>query len=318
MASFIVMSGEAPRLSSTNRKPCSPAAIQSSNVPKSMTTLSQPRRWYALYLIFVGTVITYFAFHHLRNLSPFCIGDYLINYTAGFVRRGLPGEVIFLSARLLHLGVSSLPLLAFFMQVIIFTSLLCFLFVLTRGVRFTYALAALLLSPATLAFGLLNPSEGMRKEILLYAVLAGFCLPAVARLRSWQTVLLLTVAAPVLILSHELATTCMPYLFLVAALQLGGPARSWKLLLLPAAATLAAVIAVVLHPGNLAIAQGVCSSIGHTLHPFDSGDPGVCSGAIVWLTLTPAQARGNTLAMIGSFHYYRAYGSFWSPPSLLL
>ena len=51
------------------------------------------------FLLFFFTFLSTFSliklFDNLKNLDAWEYGEWLINYQAGFVRRGLPGEIIY-------------------------------------------------------------------------------------------------------------------------------------------------------------------------------------------------------------------------------
>jgi hypothetical protein len=263
-----------------------------------------PRRLLFLYLTFLGAISVYYAFHHMRMRDPYAMADYLINYTGGFVRRGLLGEILRLLSLATHINALWF---AFLVQAAAFVFFLAVVYRLTLPLRWTYSLAALVFCPATCAFMALNPAESMRKEILLYAVLALVCLPFFARLRDTSIVLLLFILAPFLVLSHDSLVLYMPYLFAAVALQAGSLTRACKLVALPALATLIAAIAVATHPGTQATAAAVCSSLGATLQPFGSPNINLCSGSVVWLQISFTQAHDFTLSFIKNLHYFRVY-----------
>jgi hypothetical protein len=260
------------------------------------------RRWFALYLLFVGAVP---AAHNLRNRrDPWSIGEWLINYSGGFVRRGLPGEM-FLG--LMRLTGSTSYLWVCALQILVYCVFLVAVYRLAVGLRWSYALTALLLSPATTGFMILNFDQSMRKEILLFAGLAVVCLPWFSRLADWQAIAWLSVAAPAVVLSHESAVLYMPYLFAAVALQRGGLRQAVRLLALPALAAGAAAIEVAWHPGHLATAQSICASLGATLEPFGSASKNICSGSISWLQMSFSSAHAYTMQWVHDNGYFRLY-----------
>jgi hypothetical protein len=103
------------------------------------------------------------------------MGDWLINYSAGFVRRGLIGAVALLIARWTHL---SSILLIFVLQVASFLLFIACAYRLTRNLHWDFALSTLLLSPAAFSFMLINHSTDFRKEVLLFGVLALLSIPS--------------------------------------------------------------------------------------------------------------------------------------------
>ena len=51
------------------------------------------------YLLFIGLVTLAFGMLNVRIHSEFAMGDWLINYSGGFVRRGLFGQLLIPSRR---------------------------------------------------------------------------------------------------------------------------------------------------------------------------------------------------------------------------
>jgi hypothetical protein len=165
-------------------------------------------------------------------------------------------------------------------------------------------MAAILLSPATIAFTVQDSYAGLRKEILLFAGLAwAVRVIAEGRWRDWQMSLMLTVLAVVLVLSHEALVVGTPYLFAALLIQTADLKRTLKICLVPAICGGAALVAVALHTGNNAQALAICSAVGGTLPPYGGdapavGSPGICSGSIWWLGLSGAEARAIFVPVI--------------------
>ncbi len=260
------------------------------------------------YIAAVALVTIAFALLNARVAHPWIIGEWLINYSGGFVRRGLLGQALLL----VH-GATRLPLvgLAGSLQVLLYAAFYASLLPLLRGVRWSLPLLALLLSPATLAFTVLDPPTSVRKEVLLLLSIS-FCLHAVLsrRARPWQVALAMSIVAPLLIFTHEALLVFLPYLLLPLLVSASRRREVIGLTMLPVALTALALAAVVTHPGGPSAAQAVCASVGGHL-PGAPTD--VCHGAIAYLALTPAQARAETLRAIDFYHY----GSRYPLPMLL-
>src|ERR1044071_187212 len=138
--------------------------------------------------------------------SAWITGDWLINYSDGFVRRGVIGEI----CRRLYLLASIDPVTAVIAVKALCYALLCaaLLIVVIRRTIGAIELA-LFISPAALPFEIYDPLGSGRKEIVLLAVFAIYVLadllaPASEgqfweRWRFW----FLLVALPILTLVHE-------------------------------------------------------------------------------------------------------------------
>jgi hypothetical protein len=263
------------------------------------------RRWFGLYLLFVATVSTVYGFLNARRGSGWAIGEWLTNYSGGFIRRGLVGEVVLL------LGQASGVKLAWIVlaiQVVVYGIFLWCVYRLTEALSWGWMVAALLLSPATLGFIVLDPPNGFKKEILLFAALAALiCMLLYARLRDWQVAAMLSTFGVVLVLSHEPLVFYLPYFFAALALQTGSVRRAMRLAVWPAILCGIAAFEVMLHPGNRVMAEKICSSVGGTLGTFGVFDDSVCGGAIVWLQATLAQAHMNVMAAARVYHSFSLY-----------
>ena len=254
------------------------------------------------YLVSIAVMTITFALLNARAAHPWIIGEWLINYNGGFIRRGLLGQALLLAHRASNL---SLVGLAGALQVLLYAAFYASLPPLLRGVRWSLPLLALLLSPATLAFTVLDPPTSVRKEVLLFLSLSLLCRAALfRRTRPWQLALALSVVTPLLILTHEALAAFVPYLFLPLLLSASRRREGLRWATLPATLAILALGAAVTHPGSSTEAQSVCDSVGGHLH----GPPGgLCHGAIAYLALTPSEAHAETLRAIRFYHYASRY-----------
>lgn len=253
------------------------------------------RRWlFGLYLTFVGVYSIWIGAFMAREIDSWIIADWLINYSGGFVRRGFTGAVVMLLHR-----ATGFPLqwIVFAMEASVFVVFLASVYQLTRGIRWSYLMMAVLVSPATLAFTVLGGHEaGLRKEVLLFAALAiTICVLVWGRWKDWQVSALLSIFLVVLALSHEGLLVAVPYFFAAVAIQTKSLRRAVGICAVPFVLCGIACAAVILHHGDRATAETICSSVGGTLgtararafHPLG----GLCGGAIYWLQLDLAQGR---------------------------
>lgn len=266
----------------------------------SVTTL---RRLFWLYLVAVGLITVVYGYHNAKAANDWAIGEWLINYSGGFVRRGLTGELILIASRVIH---ASPVFVALALQLLVFAILFVNIGRLTRDVRWSFPLAAILLSPATLAFHVLDPPAGFRKEILLFAALSILvcALRSPHRPNAIALSLLLLVLTQICVLSHEPLVLYLPYFF--GALLMAEPnlRRALQISALPALLALLSVAVASRHPGSLETAQRICSSVGSNL---GGSNEGVCGGAILYLTRSLDYARQDTLDSIRIHHYFILY-----------
>jgi hypothetical protein len=269
------------------------------------------RRLFGVYLGFVAACSLWTGAGMARAMDSWIIGDWLINYSGGFVRRGLPGSL----AMLIHRA-SGIPVqwVIYAMEASLLLVFLVSVYRLTKGIRWSYWMIALLVSPATLAFTVLDPHDaGLRKELVLFAALGVTIWALVSeRWKDWQLSAALSVVLVGMLLSHEGLAVGIPYFFAAVAIQTMSLRRAVRICAIPFALSGIVCVAVITHHGNLATAQAICRSAGGTLgseapdlfHP--SG--GFCGGAISWFQLNAKQERELIAPLIKLFGLVKLYG----------
>lgn len=255
---------------------------------------SWKRGLFGVYLLFVGVWTLWTGAQMARERDPWIIGDWLINYSGGFVRRGLAGALVMLLHR-----ATGVPLewVVFAIEASVLVVFLAVVYRLTKGIRWSWLMAAVLLSPATLAFTVLAGHEaGLRKEILLFAALAIVVWVLMrGRWKDWQVSALLSIFLVGMALSHEALLVGAPYFLAAVAIQAGSLRRAAKICAVPLVLCVIACAAVITHHGDLATAEAICRSVGGTMGSSKPSafEPAVgeCGGSIAWLQLGAAQER---------------------------
>ncbi len=121
------------------------------------------RHWGGGYLVYLACLTLALAVYRALHPNGWTPGDWLINYTGGFVRRGLPGELILLFSRLVHIPP---VLVASVVPLVLYALLYASIWRLYRRSSGSFWTFAALVSPATLAFPILDPVGALRKELL--------------------------------------------------------------------------------------------------------------------------------------------------------
>jgi hypothetical protein len=263
------------------------------------TALLMRRKFIFVYFLYVA-LATFAAGllmeHQSRN---WIISDWLINYQAGFVRRGLPGEVLFRVGNLLHVAK---PHLVAATYLVLFAVFLTASYRLIRRSSLDYWVLALVLSPATYAMQILNAHAGFRKELLLLAAVAAY-LAWLPNLLARPALLIsaLSALSVVLILSHESLLFYLPYLFVIPLLE--GSWRTIRYLILPALFAVCTTFICSHHLGSQTIAEGICHSLGYQ---FRSGTTDICgSGAIPYLVRDRTFAHRENLDSMRDNNYWK-------------
>ena len=206
------------------------------------------------------------------------IGDWLINYQGGFIRRGLIGEIFLRVSQILKINIVLLVIVIQVFFYLIFLANACRLAVKST---FSPLNAALIFSPAFILFPVLDPQGGFRKEILLFALLATLCsyLATTEKKIAKGLPILIGLASAIIVLSHEILAVFLPYVlcaFIIYDKGLGVVSRKILLSLIPAIAI--AFLLVLFSQGNEQVVINICNSL-KTSAPADC----FRSGAIFWI-----------------------------------
>ena len=113
--------------------------------------------------------LLFYIVHYDSSLGKWIYGDWVINYSAGFVRRGLSGEIILFISTLFNLSPPTITSL-----IKIFFLFFSFIYFYKKTNNYTVFL--ILFSPILLGFYIFDPTATGRKEILLFGIYAIYLL----------------------------------------------------------------------------------------------------------------------------------------------
>ena len=114
-------------------------------------------------------VLLFYIMHYDNSLGGWIYGDWVINYSAGFVRRGLSGEIILFISSFFNL---SPPTITSFIKIFF----LFFSFIYFYKKTNNYTVLLILFSPILLGFYIFDPTATGRKEVLLFGTYAIYLL----------------------------------------------------------------------------------------------------------------------------------------------
>lgn len=181
--------------------------------------LRRPSTWGVIVLTASLVLLWTQYLAHLREgveeYAPFRVGDWLVSYTAGFVRRGLPGSLILTLTAWLDVPPQRIVL---WIQAGLYTVFSLLLLVLARNKRLNIWFLAFLLSPAGLLFPIYDSGVAGRKDLLFLVAFALYAwwMPRPGRLLSGVTAFALGAATT---LAHELFFFFTPYFFVMRLLH---------------------------------------------------------------------------------------------------
>lgn len=265
-------------------------------------SLSESASRYSLPLLMAALMIAavFYSIYDLCFEPAYPIADWLINYSQGFVRRGLIGEFILLAARSLHVPP---PWMVVVVQIAIYGLFLAGVYRLAVRLRRDVLWYAMMFSPAALAFMILAPMNTVRKETLAPAALTATIF--LVRRRVPAVVLSIAIAAmlAIMVLSHDSLFCCFPFLFAAVAVGSHSLRYAAKIIAAPFVLTAFLMNLVRTHPGDESVAMGVCRSVGGRWINADDYR-NLCAGAIRHLSWTISKTRQEEL---DNLHYWPLY-----------
>jgi hypothetical protein len=200
-------------------------------------------------------------------------GDWLINYSGGFIRRGGFGEIIrFINHETLIPAVS----LIFYFKCFCYFSILALTFYLCCKNKIGIIEIILLVSPWSFIFDLNYVNGSGRKEIILLLIFIIFILLYEVK-NSYKFKVLfsfLLLVFPLLVLLHEGLFFFLQFFPFYVGLRSDFDARLVRLFLIPYAAAFFCLLIAYVFIGDIVNSIAICSSLQLTLN--DS----LCAGAI--------------------------------------
>ncbi|MFT3857044.1 MAG: hypothetical protein QM742_05940 [Aquabacterium sp.] len=258
------------------------------------------QQWIHVAFAAIWILALVFVLRHVQSQSGKHLGDWLIDYRQGFVRRGLPGAVFTPLASAIGWPVWYLPVVLVMGLWAVFLVRLAQL-LSPREKPFWYLL--LLMSPAGVAFGVYLIGDVSRKELIHLALLAQFTWLLDRRQLSLAWCVVLAAFAAVAGLAHEITVFYAAY-FVVAAYWNGGgrPAlmAAWAICLACAAAVLCVLYLAVPLDGaaycrSLMLEQGASARL--------------CEGIVLWDVLTVSGSLAQTISVARDYGYPSLYAA---------
>ena len=174
---------------------------------KSPNNLSNYYLYYVLMLIFFGVFILHFK-HDVGNDSS--LSDWLINYSGGFVRRGLIGQIVIEFSNFFSFNLRDSILIFQLFSFIIYYSLV---FLFLRKMITNRLIVLTIFSPIFILYPIAEIEAFGRKEIIIFLLIILYFLSNITNLIT-QLIFKLIVF-PLSILIWEPVIIFYPYLFIV-------------------------------------------------------------------------------------------------------
>ena len=147
-----------------------------------------------------------------NNNAHYEVQDWLINYQAGFVRRGLSGEIFLFLSNLFNVEVK-LFYLIFVCAILIYFFYLIYNFI--KDVTFNLINTIIIFCPFSILYNLFDSKSTGRKEIIVIVFLL-FFINFIKKIKYKEnSIYLLIFSFPILMLMHESVLFYLPYFFSV-------------------------------------------------------------------------------------------------------
>ncbi|NYF90911.1 hypothetical protein RBB79_14930 [Tunturiibacter empetritectus] len=261
------------------------------------------RPWISLYVTVIATATALIGIKQMRERNIWSMGDWLVNYQGGFVRRGLPGEAAFRLGQLMHVSPDVFVLI---MQLACYAAMFYSFYRLLIGLRLKLWMILVLVSPATLAFQLEEYPSGFRKETIL---LAGLGLLILVLLRgsirdAWISAYT-TVFVAICILSHDAPILYGGLVLAALAIEFGLSRRLLNVLMCPLICMFCMLALTLTHHGDSNTTRRICASLGYNVE--ERILPAPCRGEIAQIGLTLQEERAEARYEHPLWHYNRRY-----------
>ena len=243
--------------------------------------------------LLIGITTILLAIENYHDYHAYKIGDWLINYQVGFIRRGFFGEFLFI---LHEISGFDLGIILIFFQTVTYLLVFTLIYKLIKinDSYFNYSL--ILISPFFLFFHIADYQAGFRKEILYFLILSYLIYLSHINKESFTKMFYLSVIFfPLLILTHEMLALYLPYL-LIAYFMMNkiNYINSLKILLALVPSGIAFLFAVSYEPNSVQINEMV--RIISAIYPVEPS-------GILWLDKNLYEAFEYTSQTIRNDYY---------------
>lgn len=228
---------------------------------------------YFIILIFITTIVS--ALRGYIGHNAWTIGDWLINYQGGVVRRGFLGEIIYWVSYFTHINPG---IYVVFLQTLSYAVFLSFSYLLLKKQNYLLPYSFLIFSPFIFTFQINDAQGGFRKEIIYFALLA--FVVWVSRTKEKQIFekifFVILLFYPIVILTHEMLAIYLPYLLVPYFMTIKITKKKFFLVCLFLIPSVLSFIIAIYYSGTQIQVTEIFNSIAHLNYS-------ITGGAISWL-----------------------------------
>ena len=163
-------------------------------------------------LFFIFLIINYLFFNYriLFRENGYILGDWLVNYNGGFVRRGLLGHFLFNFSKLFN--VSIIHLIYFFSSFVYISSIILLYKIIKDKLSNNVVLLFIFL-PSTLLFNFFDPLTVGRKEILVFLLFLIYFITL--EKNNFIIKIIIFFLSIIFLFTHEILFFHLPYIFFI-------------------------------------------------------------------------------------------------------
>ena len=261
-------------------------------------------RPFKIYFIFIFLLVSFLltsitSYELYKHKEAFTIGDWLINYQGGFVRRGLLGEVIINLSYLTNLNPG---LITSYTHMLFYFLFFLFSFLAINQQNNLKNHWILIFSPFLFYFQIFDFYGGFRKEIIFFSIFA-FLVWSFNKFEE-KTIdkIFFTnlVFYSFLILSHEIFIFFLPYILVAYLLKVEIEKKRLIYLTLCSLPSLICFVFSILNPGDREIVEKIFLSLENQNYKMSGG-------AIEWLIEDRNHGINTVKEYIEKFNYVSKY-----------
>jgi hypothetical protein len=248
---------------------------------------------YFFALVFVTTAVGALLGYIEHN--SWKMGDWVINYQGGMVRRGLLGEIIYQLAYFTDInpGIYTTIFQIFFYAVFLFFS-----YALLKKQHILLPYALLIFSPFIFTFQINDLQGGFRKEIIYLALLA--FVVWTARTRDHKTFekmfYIILLLYPAVILTHEMLVIYLPFLLVAYLSVVTLTKKKFFLIILLLIPSIGSFLVAIYYSGTSIQVIEIFNSIAKENYPLTGG-------AISWLDRDSSYGIAQVTKHLNDQHY---------------
>jgi hypothetical protein len=164
------------------------------------------------FFIFIVTNYVFFNYRIIFRENGYILGDWVINYSGGFVRRGLLGQIFFSISKYFDISIKHI---IFFFSSAIYIISIHFFYKIIKNKLDNYLVLIFILLPSTFLFNFFDPLSVGRKEILIFFFFTFYYLNLEKILNNFKFKLFIILLFIIILLTHELIFFFIPYLFVL-------------------------------------------------------------------------------------------------------